>query len=460
MLDSKWGFINANGELVIDFKYEWVGVFSFVGVASVGFDGETCLINTLGEVLVSSKRRIGRLDKIKEKPYVIFFIVNEKRKLGLINTYGDLMIPPIYDWIIFISSEVGLIVFKDSQKGVINCNGDIIIELFDYKKIDWYDAIKVFIAQYKNEARIFNEKGILNFVFSSLDLCYYVEEIGGYLGFKGNEFMIYNVDGSIRVPMQYRSDSLLWWFEESPYGSDELKRNNYPFAESLINITKNDQDGMINFQGVEIIAPVYYYLGTFSEDLIPASLNYFDPIGYIDINSQFKIKPRFDWCSSFFEGFAAVRVGHLWGYINTKGEFLIEPKFIEAGDFQNGIAKVKGIQGWGLIDLKGEYIIDCLYQRIAIIDWVKKIIELENQNGIGIISFNGEIILSLLLRKLYYTNIGIISVEDSKQSLYDFNGNLIIELENGEIFENGDLIEVISENVCGFIGYDGVKYWD
>jgi hypothetical protein len=68
--------------------------------------------------------------------------------------------------------------------------------------------------------------------------------------------------------------------------------------------------------------------------------------GYIDINGNWAIPPKFDGISDFSEGLAAVNVGAQcgmggrWGYVNKAGAVVIAPRFLFAGNFHDGRACV------------------------------------------------------------------------------------------------------------------------
>lgn len=62
--------------------------------------------------------------------------------------------------------------------------------------------------------------------------------------------------------------------------------------------------------------------------------------GYININGDVVIPPKYLEAGQFSEGLAAVREDGYFGYINTKGEYVIQPQYDVVYPFENGYATV------------------------------------------------------------------------------------------------------------------------
>lgn len=97
--------------------------------------------------------------------------------------------------------------------------------------------------------------------------------------------------------------------------------------------------GFIDKTGKFAIYPQFDLAGNFKEGLAPIKIN--EKYGYIDKNGNYAIKPQFDDASNFSEGLACVRIEGKYGYINPKGRFIINPTFDTAQNFTDGIAIVK-----------------------------------------------------------------------------------------------------------------------
>ncbi|GHT08681.1 hypothetical protein AGMMS49525_17840 [Bacteroidia bacterium] len=85
--------------------------------------------------------------------------------------------------------------------------------------------------------------------------------------------------------------------------------------------------------------------------------------GYINLEGEYVIKPKFEEAQSFQDGLALVKSGGKWGYINLEGEYAIAPQFKEANSFHEDLARVKSVGGKvGYIGKDGKYVIAANYQ--------------------------------------------------------------------------------------------------
>lgn len=57
--------------------------------------------------------------------------------------------------------------------------------------------------------------------------------------------------------------------------------------------------------------------------------------GYVDIDGNIVIEPRFEKAKSFSGDLAAIQLNGKWGFIDTKGEVVIEPQFLDADYFND-----------------------------------------------------------------------------------------------------------------------------
>ena len=81
-------------------------------------------------------------------------------------------------------------------------------------------------------------------------------------------------------------------------------------------------------------------------------------IGFINTDGNLAFEERFWNSSSFHQGLCSVKKrGGKFGVINTKGEWVIEPLYEEMGLFNYGIAPFRQNQKWGLLNQRGEVIL-------------------------------------------------------------------------------------------------------
>ncbi len=143
--------------------------------------------------------------------------------------------------------------------------------------------------------------------------------------------------------------------------------------------------GYIALDGEWVIEPKFASAGFFIEDLAPVSYGSgwsvtsvgqwsYSPVhedvkkvdqmwGFIDRKGDIVVQFKYDQVQHFSEGLAAVRTGDLWGYIDKHGNEVIKPQFEDADRFQRGYAVVrpansKDSRKHVLIDTQGNYIIE------------------------------------------------------------------------------------------------------
>ena len=118
--------------------------------------------------------------------------------------------------------------------------------------------------------------------------------------------------------------------------------------------------GYIGVNGQTMIEPRFISADGFSDGL--AAVRGYEmtdggmkasPIGYIDQTGHYVIEPRFNLGGRFSDGMAAVNVDGQWGYIDKTGAYIVRPQFKAAAPFVRGFAIVSTEKGIACIDTKG-----------------------------------------------------------------------------------------------------------
>lgn len=301
-IDNEWGYINRDGEMVIEPRYEdYKGFFGWFsnGYALVKIYGNYTFIDKQGEIAI-----VPEYDLVFPFYEGLAAVVKDE-KVGFIDTEGNEVIKPMFHFNWKVSFSEGLFPVEAYIKetgevkwGYINKKGDFIIPpLFDYAE-NFYES-------------------------------YAVINIGGKYGYV-------NRDG----------EYLLTDF-------NEMKR----FSEGLSAVKVNSDNVLWGYIGEDLkvaVTPKYEAAGVFSEGLAPVLSTNDDgdkKWGYINKKGEKVIDFIYGSVGNFSEGVAKVKIDGKWGFINYKGEYEIEPQFKDANSFTNAIASVKIENGkWGFIE--------------------------------------------------------------------------------------------------------------
>lgn len=286
------------------------------------------LINKSGEVIIDfTSMDISIVDKLSDG----LIGVKRDNKLGFINTAGEWIIEPKYEYshITPMFSENRAVVQKDGKWFLID-KDDNIINTNVIPQQFWYNKF------YEGLARV-SKAGTGRFP----------------------EYGYVDLDGNLKIPVQF-SDARS--FSEGVAAVRERGLGKWYFI---------DHDGKI----VDEI-PKSAFLSDFIEGLSIIQNN--GKVGYINHSGEIVIPCEYDYVSSFTEGYAAVTLNEpmltgdlgmqiytidhgtegVYGIIDKEGNMVIEPQYYGIPEIKpGGVAKVQILVGkdqyyWALIDIE------------------------------------------------------------------------------------------------------------
>lgn len=293
-----WGAIDTTVTLVIDFKYEFLRFYK---------DRETGLYSRNG-------------------------------KNGLINRFGEEILPPTYDLIFFQKHPViEALLVKDNLWGACDKNGDIILPTC----IDCHHMS-------------IRPDSILN-VFFDTDSCTLTSEKVSFQNKNKLLPFVKYFSQCIIVTGKYDEnyedfrcalvDTLL-----NP--TTPLFRGIYFYKNHFFVSTIDKKNGIFGTDGTWILEPKYDIIHQITEDTILVKIG--RKMGLLLMDETFIIPPKFKKIEIpysrssdqiFYQGKCAVKKGWKWGYVDTTGSMVIQPKFYDAEEFHEGRAIVK-IRKW------------------------------------------------------------------------------------------------------------------
>ncbi len=250
--NGKWGYIDTEGTVIIDYIYDKADFFK-EGLAAVSSDGKWGFINPDGIFII--KPQYDFCSGFKEGLSKVVITEGNTRKTGFINKEGETFFRSFLNGNAGNFSE-GLAVFeKDGLYGYIDTNGNICIN-----------------PQY-TYAGEFSE-GLAVVVDEN---CMY-----GYI----------DRNGQVKIQAQYPFN-----------GIEYLQYLDFHDGLSLVEI--EGKSGFINTDGDIAIEAVFDNARNFSEGL--AQVQTGGKWGYINTNGEWVINPEYKHCTKFQEAYAFVK---------------------------------------------------------------------------------------------------------------------------------------------------------
>lgn len=210
----------------------------------------------------------------------------------------------------------------------------------------------------------------------------------------------------------------------------------------------------------------------FASPSYEASVNPYEYASRAHDIGRILIVPQFDhqWVRSFSDGMAAVKVGDKTGFIDMNGDMVIPPRFQFAGDFKEGLAsfgsgKLFDTSKVGVMDRKGNTVIEPVYAMVG--DFIDGIAWAIKDSKSGYIDKHGNVIIPFMYKALHSpsdnygtgvnTDIIPFNYED-KWGYMHKNGEIIINPKYTDAYPFVDgLARVnISGTRCGYINKSGI----
>ena len=388
----KWGFVDKEGNLIIDYKYTEALYFE-EDLAPVRIEDKWGFINTKGETIIDFKYDMASMFDPETK----LACVQKDNLFGMIDTKGNVVIEFKYDYLNMFSeglAQAGI----DDKYGFIDVNGNVVVDLK-------YDNVGKF-------------------------------SFGAALVKKGNKVGFIDVTGKEIIPLEYNYAKK---FEDNEH--------------TIVRKGKNEKEFLVINKKNEVISKIYCKsAGNIVDGIIPILRD--DKYVFVDLYGNPLTEYTYDNFKYFSEGIAAVEVEGKWGFINTKGELVIKCMYDEVGDFTDGIANALFDDRWGFIDKQGNIVVDFKYAVDNVSNFYEGMATiLHGAYQCGFMNKDGEVVIGNIIEKeIDYDNLAIsnqnfVSIsKDGKWGLYDLNGKLKIKHKyNDDLFISEDRIVVEDE---------------
>lgn len=358
-----WGFIDINGNQIIEPAYKEVTDFS-EGLAAVKsvWDGRWGYIDSSGSMVISPV--FDYATPFNEGRAVITVDGNQ----GLIDKSGEYILSPTFEKITNFSQGRAFVLVGGNWK-LVDKSGHYVTQNSFKQVTPFRDGLAAFTGfnnDYNVQGYIDREGNIS--ILTGDDFSVDIEGIG----FSYGRSPIFRRRTTLHDLLKYRPPQRVYGLINT-YGEVVV-----PFMYSSISIsspcraivTANSQYGVIDLDGNVIVPTRYNYIGRFSEGLASVQRNPGDKYGYIDERGRLVIEPiqeinysaqtishEFPRSRNFHDGRALFKgKDGKYGYIDKSGSIVIEPSFDKAYPFKDGLAQFENANQWGYINLSGEIV--------------------------------------------------------------------------------------------------------
>ncbi len=334
---GKWGYMDANGNMQIDFKYDLAGAFN-EGFASVALNRMPCLINANDQRIIDT----GLYQFIGPASEALVSVMDYRFKRHYLNTSGKLVLSldsTIYDAGNFHGGWA-----KVGKKKTLHQNKFG----FDVSNLGYAFTFMNTQGNYMSD---FDFEDVEDFNASVARII------------QNNKYGLINNKAEIILAPQYNQIG--------------------PFNEGMACFEQNGKYGMIDSNGKITIPANFDLLKAVNEGL--AAYSDKNKFGFINMKAEPVIAATYNNVSPFSEGLAAIQINENWGFINKEGKLVFQPIFEATGYFNEGICPVKMKGKWGAIDHTGKICIPFEMEYIGYFE-----------NGLAEVQFRG---LNLYINK-------------------------------------------------------------
>jgi len=287
LVDGKWGHINTNGQTVIEPRFEEAKHFS-EGLAPVRLDGKTGFIDKQGRFVIQP--RLQHAWPFHEG--LAHFSADGK--FGFIDRQGKVAIPPHFD-LVSPFSRGRAAVEKRGGSGYIDKDGNYVIK-------------------------------------PNLALARSFDDYGALVMTKERKFRVVDLDGTTKLNVPYEIC--------------------YEFFDGLAQIRVDGKWGYADLKGKVVIPPKFIAAGAFSDGRASVVLRRGGLLGFIDQSGKVVIPPKFNHVSRFRNGLARVISdevveGDSFACANERGDIEIVDEGSSRRTARRGYINRAGQYVWG-----------------------------------------------------------------------------------------------------------------
>lgn len=307
-LKGKWGYIDTNGELLIDHKYMEAGSFKS-GLALVkDFEGRTYFINKEGKEILSFEA-----DKIKEFEHGLSLCM-KGNLWGAYDTNGKEIISAKY-MRLKVLNENHLVAKLTSKSILLDHNGEKVNDV-EFDKL-YFDGSYPYVIRTDKQYFVLDERHqIINNSYDKIEA--FKSELS--LAKNDGQYQLIDIRGKQVKKLNYNK------VEYAGQGHWKYK--------------ENDKWGLLDKQGEEMTEADFYLLNRYKEDFIVYGENE-DNWGYLDSKGDVATKAEYPLVWDYHNGHARIISRTGFGFIDKTSNISVDPKYFELRDFNDGLARAQ-----------------------------------------------------------------------------------------------------------------------
>ncbi|MEX2380200.1 MAG: WG repeat-containing protein, partial [Vicingaceae bacterium] len=387
-MDSLWGFIDTEGNLMIEAQYSSVEPFN-EGLALVVKNGKLGFINKSADVvipiiyddaesfesslaIVAKEDDYGIVDRTNKvvlplkyeyvgKFYDGLAIVANDTAYGYVNQSGEVVIPLTLEYAGDFDQGLAL-VEQDGKKGVINTQGRTVVPM-EYNWLESFQDNGLARAKKDSLYGLIDRQAavVLPFEYDAIGTF----SDGMALVANGGQYGYINDSAHwvIDPKFDFRRDALNWGSFDGAYAKYMLK----------------EKFGIIDTVGNRIFPAIFENIGNYNDSSLIA-VKRRGKWGFANQEVSLAIPYQFEFAETFVHGVAKVKLNGFWGLINKEGDWLLEAEYddIQILDF-GYLLKKEDKMGVSFLNL--EEAIPLEYDEIRIYN--EEFLTLENDDNFG-----------------------------------------------------------------------------
>jgi len=342
--EYKWGYINKNGQLAIECKYDNTRDFS-EGLAGVNYKGRWGFISTDGSKKIDFKYR--SVFPFKEG---IARVQNFDKLYGYIDQSGKEVIPP--QFIEAYDLEDGLIKLKTNQGfNFIDIKGDTLLDQ-DITRVNNFKDGYAIVKDFGKETLLdVNGKLLFDYKYDKVytpqnnRIKVRLEKKYGYLSLKGNKLIPIEYDklsafqDGIAAAKKNEKWLLLSSTNQVLHNLDKDINNVISMNENRWMVSKGGKYAIMNNKAEYLTDFEYDALNKFHESVAVYELN--EAYGYLALDGKKITGANFPLCWDFVGDKARAIFDRGVGFLNKQGQPVIPAIFFEVRDFHDGLSRVQ-----------------------------------------------------------------------------------------------------------------------